>query len=436
MKKTASIRFFAVLFALALAVWPGCGSDEESVEASGSDEDVEESAASDVDREEERERENQAPDGDPEEYMICSTEPCITISPRLLVFGQPYPGVAIEKSFVIKNAGGGTLEILDVSVTEDPAGNYEITPPFTETIYLEPMETETINVKLEISQPGIHEAKVEIVSNAENGRISVVNLKVFNCGGPTSMCVTPEEEYDFGLIDINNTATLNVSLESLECDQVSHTILMIRKIELDPPETQHFRLEGSYQNVCPLNPADIFIFEVVYDPHDPGEHQATLEIYNDAYYACAKECFGGTCERWCDRNQGGIDPYIITLSGRACAPNLVVEPEQIDFGELTVGHTASVAVGLSSDPKPRCEVQIEGINWQGYPPSVTAIHSFKFIDPVDVAHSLMPPGSFATFRVACTPSSRNSFSEFLEVHSNDTNEPDFRIPVRCEGVIP
>ena len=381
------------------------------------------------------------PDGDEIEEdkdgnteIVCSTEPCIGVSPRLLDYGPAYLYVPVQKSFKMRNDGVGTLEILDVRVTDDPAGNYEIVPPFGDAVYLEPDATHTIYVELETTQPGIHESKVEIVSNAENERLSIVKLQD-QYKGHTAMCVDPETSYDFGTVEVGGVAIpLPISIESLKCDDVMNKVLFIRKIELDPPLTQHFTLQEGLQNIDPLNPEDIWVFTIIYKPRGLGLHDVTVKISNDADYKCSEQCVEELCEPICDHGQSGADPYTISLTGRGVIPKLSITPDPIIFGDVTVGQTASIDVVFKADAESGGIVQLEGINWQGLDSTVSADPPFEFIDPADAAFSRLPPGQFVTVRVTCSPTQTGPFNNFLEVHSNDLVAPTRSVGAQCNGV--
>ncbi len=354
----------------------------------------------------------------------CNKQPCITISPSRLNFGAVVLNESGLQTFNIRNDGGDVLEIISMEFSNDTSPDYDWQARPQLPLRLSPGESQGYSILLTPTDPGKDLGKVEIVCNdlsrtANNGQ-PVVILESEEKG--TSEIFVSPTEYDFGEVEVGSQEIpLQITLKNVRPDtqdEVNKT-LSILGITLDPPPSQqpNFRLQENLSDSIPiyLGPENTAFFFVYYRPQTEGVHDVRIVITHDA-----------------DTNPysppSPNNQVYVDLEGSGVQPCLEVEPNPIDFGKITVGQTTSKEVALRA----ACggTIEICGIEWQTPPDE----DELKLDVRGGVASAIIPPNQYQTFRVEASPQTLGFQQYFINICSNDIDEPTQKIPVQFEGV--
>ncbi len=368
------------------------------------------------------------PDGDSDSDDIvdgdtttcdCNNNPCISIDPPSLSFGAVMINDSGVQSFNIQNDGFKTLQILDMVISQASDTDYSWqggAPSLP--IDIAPGQFETFNILLSPSDPGRNLGTIELVTNDPCiGYTTEIQL-TSDYKGETEIVIAPDPpEYDFGVVEVGATeiplqiTVTNVVPTGQELD--SNKALTVGPITLEPAQSAHFRLQENLPQLTHINPGDSMAFLVYYKPASQGVHDAVIKINHNADHS-----------RYEPKN-----PVNFTLTGTGVVPCLTIDPNPVDFGDVTINQEVNTEVELESS----CggTVRIESIQWTNPVPDPNLL----WIDTRGIGENHpIAPNDYATFRVFCKPESVVPLAGVIEVRSNDVNEPIQLLPVQCIGV--
>ncbi len=368
-----------------------------------------------------------SPDGDDNPTCNCAEKACISVSPRSLNLGMCQLGDDCIDEFRISNDGGATLNVLDIAfLAGESSPDYswcegkEPVLPFA----LLPDEHTTICVQLSPTDPEKDEGKIKIVSGSCFDSTTHVTL-TSQYKGESTVCVEPET-WDFGEVDLgtSNPPMRTVTIRNTATDTDSNRVLTISKVEIDPPNSPFFlnQNETVLNNLPFLPPNADTTFNVFFQPNDPGTASAEIIVYHDA---------NNIDETCLNLNTNAAEPVKIYLSGNAVVSCLEITPMPIDFGEVTVDQDLDVYVNLKATEECGGPIVMRGINWQ----NEQQPEGLQIFDPGNAANAYIPAGTNVSFRMTCSPTREDTFNGFIEIHSNDFQQPDILIPATCKGVL-
>lgn len=118
----------------------------------------------------------------------------------------------------------------------------------------------------------------------------------------------------------------------------------------------------------------------------------------------------------------------VALSGSGMAPNVVVSPMNLSFGQVRVGQPQSLSISLQNTGTG--PLTVSGIMFSG-----TDAQRFSTAN-VGTPFTIQPGTSAATFQVVFTPTSVGSALATLAIASDDPDSPNIQIPLSGEGIAP
>ncbi len=299
--------------------------------------------------------------------------PGIAIEPPSLDFGPLTVGQTAEQSLTVRNPGTANLAVSKVESSK---------PAFAvigETSFeLNPGAFRALSVRFSPTEVGPQQAALLIDSNAPEPQSAGVALSGEGLGVPV-ISVEPTQ-IDFGTVTLGQSAerTLTVRNEG-------SADLVVSAIKSSHPA---FSVLG--ETAFDLAPSASQELSVQFVPTGPGERQATLTV---------------------ESNDGNLPTVTVALSGTGFGvPGIVVQPEVIDFGAVSLGQSAEETLTVSNDGSADLDV--------------SAVHSN---DPAfailgDTAFQLAP-GASKVLTIRFSPTDVGVHQTSLTIQSNDTNQP-------------
>ncbi|MBM4116175.1 choice-of-anchor D domain-containing protein [bacterium] len=232
-------------------------------------------------------------------------EPICELTPSSLVFSDLPVGAAEVRSFVIRNAGVG---LLTGTVSEDCPDFALIAGggPFS----LAANMSRTVTVRFAPSAPGAQTCAIELGSD---------DCADYPCSGnahePVPDCALSVELLDFGDVALGSSVLRSAAVEN------TGDLALSGVIALADPNFSLVAGGGAFT----VAPAAVHNFTVRYTPLAAGQHAAVLTT---GLPYCAE----------------------LPLIGRAHepAPNCVLEPESLDFGERLLGSYATASFNIAN----------------------------------------------------------------------------------------
>ena len=269
--------------------------------------------------------------------------------------------------------------------TDTNSGVYEGMAYILESTGNENIRTDDINQIIRVDPIG---DEITLQSNIDATKKFFVKYK----GGPQPNIVLSDTLHDFGACSPCDTIDWKMWIENAGSE-----ILSIDSVKVNLP----FELiSPSLPQTTP--PGDSTGFTIRFNPQDTGNFYDTMKIYsNDPDEPVAK----------------------IYLSGRAVIPNIVLSDTVHDFGSCS---------------------QYDTIDWQMWVSNagdgVLVIDSVELEPPFALVLPALPetisPGDSTGFTIRFNPQDTGSFSDTMEIYSNDPDEPVAKIYLSGKALAP
>ncbi|MBW1873751.1 MAG: choice-of-anchor D domain-containing protein, partial [Deltaproteobacteria bacterium] len=141
-------------------------------------------------------------------------------------YGSVTVGSPVERTMVIRNSGQADLEVSVVTLTEDPGGEFEITPSVPPALVIGPGEEESLVVTYQAKDGLTDRAVAKVFSNdPDEGEIDVQLVSEFK--GEARIYLDPPA-LDFGAVSQGQSTTLPLTITN---QGTGNAVLTIESVE-------------------------------------------------------------------------------------------------------------------------------------------------------------------------------------------------------------
>jgi hypothetical protein len=325
------------------------------------------------------------------------SKPKMTVAPGSLDFGQVKVGSTAQQPVTITNQGNANLSLQSVSFAGGSNSGFSYTPGLQLPSTIEPGKSITVNVVFAPAFKGQALGILKIIGDDADTPAAAVALT--GVGTKPDITVEPQS-IDFGQLLINTSKTNVVTIANH-----GDAELIINALNWVDGSTPDFSI--TYLPALPLTiePGVFVEIAVVYTPSNQGAAAATLEIQSDD-------------------SQNSL--VRVTLSGVGIKPDIVVEPQAVDFGQLVIGASASKTITIANHGNAKLTVQ--SLTW-------IAGSSGDFAVMPQLPLTIMP-GDFAEIAVVYTPTTEGAVAGTMTIQSNDLETPLVNLTVAGKAVKP
>ncbi|HNT74232.1 MAG TPA: choice-of-anchor D domain-containing protein [Anaerolineae bacterium] len=332
---------------------------------------------------------------------VGAAAPEIVVAPLALDFGEQGvdDGPTLSQTVTITNVGSTDLHIASVSLTGTDAAEFIIADDTGETP-LTPGGTRRVQVAFAPISAGVKTATLTIHSNDADEPTVAVALS--GTGLAAEIIVAPLA-LDFGEQDVTAGPTL------AQCVTVTNTgnaDLHVTGIALTGDAAADFLITSGGAPIT-LTGHSTHTIHIAFDPMTMGAKAAQLQILSDA------------------TGQATVN---VALSGvGAAAPEIVVAPFALDFGEQEVdyGPTLSQTVTITNVGSTDLHLTAVGL---------TGDDAAEFTIADDTGETPLTPGAVRRVQVAFAPISAGVKTATLTIHSNDADEPTVAVALSGTGL--
>lgn len=321
-------------------------------------------------------------------------------------FGNVTMGVPVTRNLTIQNLGEADLVVDVATLTDDPDGEFSLSPQVPPAITVPPGEEHTLVVEYNAADGMTDRAEARLFSNdPDDGQLAVQLISEFK--GEAAIAIDPVA-LDFGDVAIGQASTRDVTIANggtgnavLRIDAVApeasiaaaYDVLLLAAdgaTELDVP--------------CYVNRGDFITAAVTFLAPARNRYEGDLVITS---------------------SDEAASPSTVALRGRAGVPSIAVEPAAIDFGEVPANAWADDAtVTVRNEGVGLLTVADIALNPAG---------DFSLADlpqlPAEIA-----PGGEVSFRVRYYPEGEGQDTAILSIGHDDPDQPDVQIAVGGTGV--
>jgi hypothetical protein len=208
---------------------------------------------------------------------------------------------------------------------------------------------------------------------------------------PDAELVAAPSPQDFGAVQVGTPATETITLTNNGSGALAPDI-EITSMTLTGTNAAEF--SHTFTTPVLVAPGDSTTVDVTFTPASLGAKTAALEIAHD----------------------GANSPLVVDLSGEGVGLELVALPEQIDFGTVYVGNTATTPLTLTNNGGAAApDIEITNVTLTG---ADAAEFDHNFTAPI-----LVPGGDSVVLDVAFAPTSTGAKVATLEITHDGENSP-------------
>ena len=325
------------------------------------------------------------PDENPKDVALSGTGvvPDIDVTPSPLAFGNVVVGGNSTETITVSNAGEATLSVTSTGLTGGQSTEFSITSgggSFT----LEPGATRSVQITFAPTSTGAKSTTLRFASNDPDENPKDVTIS--GTGAVPDIAVSPTS-YDYGSTGINTSEnqTFEVSNEGAAALSVSSTSL----VGTHASEFSIVSGGGAYS----LEPGATRSVTIRFTPLATGAKTATLRIASN------------------DPDEATTD---VALSGEGIeVPDISLSPTTKNFGNVTVGETASQSFTISNSGTTDLNVTSTGI---------TGTDANQFSITSGGGSFTLASGGSQPITVKFQPGSVGLKSASLSIVSNDPDE--------------
>jgi hypothetical protein len=324
----------------------------------------------------------------------------MVVSPTSLDLGQIKVGTTAQQSVTIANEGNANLSLQSVSFVQGSNAGFSYTPVLQLPQTIEPGTTITVNVVFAPAAKGQALGTLKITGDDASAPAATVALT--GMGTIPDITVEPES-IDFGQILMSTSETKVITIANQ-----GDAELIISSLSWADGSSADFAMSAMPALPMTIQPGVLVELAVVYAPTMQGAAAATLMIQSD------------------DADEALVQ---VALSGVGVKPDITVEPQSVDFGQLDVGDSAitqNITIGNVGTAK----LVIQSLTWAGG-------------SSADFTVAVMPqlpltiePDTSVEIMVVYTPTIAGNAAGTLAIQSNDLETPMVNLTVTGKAIAP
>ncbi len=330
---------------------------------------------------------------------VLMAQPSISVTPLSLDFGTIAVVSDSVRSVSITNTGTSDLHITGVVIAGTPFNQFRLVDPLLPPVTIAPGAPPLIlEVQFSPSQPGLLEATMQIYS--DDPLNNTVNIPLQGNGVGPDIALIPDA-LNFGAVPVGQD-----SLANLQIANPGNDTLVVAGIIKAGADSSQFRLENlpAFPASIPPGAAPISI-GVRFQPGNFGLKTARVEVSS---------------------NDFDQDPAAAELLGTGLAPDISVNPAQLDFGNVLVQGDSVQELEIANLGNDTLVVSGAGI--------VGPNNSlFEFANPLQLPLRIAPNDPPFPVSIRFAPDSVGAKSAFLVLTSNDPDGGQNPLVVQMNG---
>ena len=328
-------------------------------------------------------------------YEFQNAFPNIIVSPTALDFGNVMLGSSTTLELIIENDGVVELELDSMNIFGDGEGNFS----FAETPDLAPLDPGSTRSLLILFTPQSLETKGATLSiESSDPEMGTLQVALSGNGTTVDFEVSPLA-LNFGLVQLPNSETAEIIITNTGNLPLEFTG---NGLEITGDAEGNFALVNT--DTSNLDAAGTRSVQVRFTPQSVGAKTATLAITtNDADAATVE----------------------VSLSGEGAAPNLVVTPNPIAFGDVVVLKEAIITVNLNNTGNAPLNFTGEGI-------SLSGDSQFSFVDAPGTG--TLAAGTSTTLQLSYIPQAVEINTAELTITADQIATPTIAIDISGMGI--
>ncbi len=386
--------------------------------------------------------------------------PVLGVDPSQVDFGAVPRQHLVSKEISVFNAG---VDILEINATDiipyqarddfpdwpdcterGDTSEFSIREGYSSTNNvkeLAPEDSHHITVDYAPDNPGLDCAILLIGSNAGVKYIPLRSqekgdavIKVECDDDPT--LVPPDQYADaclYGLTPVGEAQLMQVNISNERQNDSDTKSLIITSIRLEDSLNENYEIDqqsidwNGNGNQVWLSPGETETITMVYQPRNQDEHTATLLITHN------------------DDRDDIENPLRVTFYGIGVVPQMVVQPSPINFGSVSANDCKSVTTLICN--RGGADLQVDSAVLRNVTDPETDVFRLDLdpdIDGTENIPDVVSPGlcnpedEAIAIEVLCCPRGEESYSNFLDIRSNDLAFDNnlMPVPLTCTGTMP
>ncbi len=318
----------------------------------------------------------------------------------VLAYGQVSFGASIAKVVSIANAGAANLDVTAIALGQGTSADYAITDSPVLPVSIAPGARVEVEVTYTPASDGFDSGTV-VIESADpvnpTSTVSLTGIGINNSNGVPQIEVEPEI-LEFGAHPFGSPVSLGVTVRNRGTAE-----LQVTSVRIGEQGSLAFSVAEPTQ--FSLVPDSEAVVNVTFTPTpSPGDKSNVLII---------------------ESNDVANPVVNVTLIGASAPrPQIATDPEAVDFGDVEIGSSTTLAVTVQSIG--------------GEPLNVTAIAlgagssaAFTLAAPDP---GILDPGTETTFDVTYAPTEEVTDTGAVEISSNDVRFPLLRVSLTGTGV--
>ncbi len=342
-------------------------------------------------------------DGNTSEFSnpvdFSEAAPEIAVSDDELDFGSLTEGESATETLTVENDGDADLEG-EVTLEDSDGDVFEITSG-EGSFDLSPSDEMDVEVEFTPDDVDNFSGQLDIEHNADNEDDPFeVDLTGEGAEEPEPVIAVSDDELDFGSLTEGESATETLTVEN------DGDADLEGEVTLEDSDGDVFEItsgEGSFD----LSPSDEMDVEVEFTPDDVDNFSGQLDIEHNA--------------------DNEDDPFEVDLTGEGAEepePVIAVSDDELDFGSLTEGESATETLTVENDGDADLEGEVTLEDSDGDVFEITSGEGSFDLSPSDEMD----------VEVKFAPDEVDNFSGQLDIEHNADNEDDpFEVDLTGEG---
>jgi hypothetical protein len=307
---------------------------------------------------------------------VAVPAPSLTLSTTSINFGPAQIGTKVTRSVTLTSSGNAPLDINTITIAGAPFSVGTLSLPAT----LQPGQQLTVNVTYEPTTVEADAGTLTVASNDPSGP-ATVSLGGNGTAAPTPQLTVTPTAVNFGSTPVNVPVTQPVTLTSTGTAAVTISAATV--------SGAGFSVSGATFPVT-LNPNQALTLQVRFDPTAAGSATGQLNISSDS-------TTGGTAQ--------------VTLAGNGTVtttPQLTVSATALNFGNVTVGSSATLPLTLTSSGTAPVTI------------NAATLSGASFVDSGATFPVTLNPNQSVTLQVQFDPTAAGAVTGQLAITSNST----------------
>ncbi len=323
--------------------------------------------------------------------------PTLCLSDSIVDFGQVTIGQSVERTVTLESCGSVSFDLTSLTIQMNP--EFSVIMPPALPVQLTPGQTIDVTLAYAPTNPGRDNDNLVIGSTLPDGFVALTGAAI-SC----DLSVLPQR-VNFNAVGTGRSATRSILVENsggVECQ--------VTGAQIGAGSSSDFTLSTAPMYPATVAPGASVTFEVTYSPSDSGSDVGTVEIMG---------------------SDPGEPTMQVDLNGRRlglgeCA--LIITPDPINFGSVTVGQSRTIQVDLRNDGTRLCTLGKVSL-------AVSSARAFR-LDGVSTP-MIVRAGQSRTIDVVYAPQDAQPHTGELEIFTGLIPiNVDFQIPISGSGAGP